>query len=224
MSAKEKSRPLIAVTCGNAAESGGRKENYKESIERVGGDVVFVQPREDVRELSVRFDGFVFPGGRDLDPSLYGESTLSQTVLEEPERTRFEFSLLSEIMRQGKPVLGICYGMQLINVFFGGSLFQDIRSGIPGSLDHAHGYHLIKIRENPYIRPRECNVNSSHHQAVRKIGDGMRPFAEAADGVIEGLYHPEYGLALGVQWHPERMKSSLAAELFKRFIDACQKR
>ncbi len=194
------------------------------SLEVSGADVVFLHPCDDITAVSVRYDGFVFPGGRDLDPVLYGESGLPQTVLEEPERTRFEFSLMSEIMRQEKPVLGICYGMQLINVFFGGSLFQDIRAAISGSLDHEHGDHLIYITDNPYIAPRKCIVNTSHHQAVRDVGTGIRAFAAANDGVIEGIYHEESGFILGVQWHAERMKSSLTTELFERFIDACQKR
>jgi putative glutamine amidotransferase len=221
---KDISHPLIAVTSGNTPNSPGQRECYKESLESAGGDVVFLTPSDDIDDLSIRCDGFVFPGGRDLDPVWYGESPMAQTVLEDPERTRFEFSLLSAIMKAGKPVLGICYGMQLINVFFRGSLFQDIRAGVSGSLDHAQGDHLIEIEDNPYIGSRECKVNSSHHQAVREIGSGMEPFAVASDGVIEGIYHGEYFFLIGVQWHPERMQSPLTAELFERFIDACRKR
>jgi putative glutamine amidotransferase len=201
-----------------------RSKYYEEWVVRAGGIAVFVRPSGMVRDICAAHDGFLIPGGRDLDPSRYGESPLPETVLEEPERTGFEFSLLHEIISERKPVLGICYGMQLINVFWGGSLFQDIRLGTPGLIDHRKGGHIITIKDNPYIPMEEREVNSSHHQAVRRMGAGLQPWAYAADGIIEGLYGEQEGFIVGVQWHPERMKSVLTTDLFRRFIDACRKR
>jgi putative glutamine amidotransferase len=193
-------------------------------VVQAGGTAVFVRPDGDAVKLAAKYDGVIVPGGRDVDPFLYGESPLPGTVLEEPGRTEFEFSLLGEIMKERKPVLGICYGMQLINVFLKGSLFQDVRSMPPGPIDHRKGSHIIEIRDNPYLKPGECEVNSSHHQAIRRAGAGMKPWAYAVDGVIEGVYCEGYDFLVGVQWHPERMESLLTTNLFRRFIDACRKR
>jgi putative glutamine amidotransferase len=201
-----------------------RKDCYEECVAQAGGAAVFLPPSGEVRDLAARYDGFVIPGGRDPDPSWYGETALQGTVLEESKRSRFEFSLLHEIIRERKPVLGICYGMQLLNIFFKGSLFQDIRSMTSGSIDHGKGSHTVEIMDNPYVQRDEREVNSSHHQAVRRLGEGLQPWAYAADGIIEGFYGTQYDFLVGVQWHPERMKASLTVELFERFIRACGKR
>ena len=127
-------------------------------------------------------------------------------------------------MEEKKPILGICYGMQLINVFLDGSLFQDIPPAGPGLTDHRTGGHAVRIQGNPYFEQGEYDVNTSHHQAVRRIGRGLEPLAYSADGIVEGLYGAGYGFLVGVQWHPERMRSSLTADLFRIFVDACRKR
>ncbi len=175
----------------------------------------------DVKALAARYAGFVFPGGKDLDPSSYDEDPMFPLVREDGRRTDFEISLLHEIIRLGRPILGICYGMQLINVFFGGSLYQDIGSQRPDSLNHREGVHRILISSNPFIPTGEAEVNTSHHQAVKTMGRGIMPFAVAADGVTEAFYLVSYGFLLGLQWHPERMDTALTARIFERFIEAC---
>jgi putative glutamine amidotransferase len=217
-------RPIIGITCGNNLGSPSRLECYEECVTRAGGDVVFLQPGGEAKSPSERCDGLLLPGGRDIDPFLYGERPLPGTVLEDPQRTEFEFLVLGEIMKQRKPILGICYGMQLINVWFKGSLFQEIRSGSPGRVDHREGSHIIDVRDNPYFFQGEQMVPSSHHQAVRRLGAGLLPWAYAADGIVEGLYSKLHSFLVGVQWHPERVTSPLTTSLFTRFLDACRKR
>lgn len=221
---KNTSRLVIGITCGTGSNVLNKRENYEECVAQAGGTTVFLRPAREVRDIAARCDGLIVPGGKDLDPSWYGESPLPGTVLEEPERTEFEITLLSEIIGERKPVLGICYGMQLINVFLKGSLLQDIRCAQAGAIDHGKGSHIVEITDNPYLGPGKREVNSSHHQAVRRAGAGLKPFAYAPDGIIEGFYCEEYGFLVGVQWHPERIKSSLTNDLFRSFIDACRKR
>jgi putative glutamine amidotransferase len=140
---------------------------------------------------------------------------------EEEKRTDFELMLLSEAAKRKKPVLGICYGMQLMNLFCRGSLYQDIGSQQPQAVDHRHGLHGIDILRNPYLDCGGGEVNSSHHQAVRQAGKGVVPFAFSADGIIEATYLSSAPFFVGVQWHPERMDNGLSRALFAAFLGAC---
>ncbi len=214
-------RRTIAVTSESASRLPGRFELYREALERAGGEAVFVFSGADVKDLVAKYDGFLIPGGRDIDPSYYGEDRVLPCVPEAGARTDFEISLLREIMDLRKPVLGICYGMQLINVFLGGSLYQDITSQKPGAADHRGGVHLVTMTDNPFFGEGRVETNSSHHQAVKRPGRGIGPFAFAPDGVAEAFCLDRYPFLLGVQWHPERMDTPLSDLLFRKFVGAC---
>lgn len=218
---KKPNFPLIGITRGNLT-SINYPDLYTRAVEKAGGKSNFVFPDMDVAKTAVDYDGFIIPGGRDLDPLLYKEDRMFGIIPEDNERSDFEFSLLHEIIRMKKPVFGICYGMQLINVFFKGALYQDIRSQTSGYLKHMEGNHLIKVDNNPFMEKGEYEVNSSHHQAIKEAGSGIRPFACASDGIIEAVYLEAYGFLMGVQWHPERMNNTMTDSIFKRFIGACR--
>jgi putative glutamine amidotransferase len=162
-------------------------------------------------------DGIILSGGNDIDPATYGDAPYHPKAAPiDPLRQRCEMALLAEIERRRKPVLGICLGSQMMNVYRGGSLHQhlpDIERA--GALEHG------KLEEGRYPRhdvtliadtllARELGkgsvlANSSHKQAVKTLGRGLRVIATASDGVVEGVEDPSYPLFLGVQWHPERL-------------------
>jgi putative glutamine amidotransferase len=137
------------------------------------------------------------------------------------ERSGFEISLLKEVVSREKPILGICYGMQLINVVFGGTLYQDIGSELSVENNHGKGYHIIVIAENRFLTKGKFSVNSTHHQVVKKLGTGLIDFAHSQDNLVEAFYKRNYPFLVGVQWHPERMMDdNLSLDLFYSFVKA----
>lgn len=214
--------PIIAITCRSLQELPEHPDLYRGAVEKAGGSSDFISPKTDARKIARSCAGVVIPGGRDPDPALYGEKEVFDLEIETPVRINFEMLLLREIIGLRKPVLGICYGMQLINIFFGGCLYQDISAQRTESLNHKEGMHPIRMGNNPYMDGGELLVNSSHHEAVKEAGRGIIPFGYAPDGLIEAFYLEGYGFLLGVQWHPERMQSAMSRSLFERFVEACR--
>jgi len=159
-------------------------------------------------------DGFVLQGGSDMAPSHYGEEAIDpQKWPGDPYRDKFELHIVDYAFTQGKPILGICRGLQLINVFFGGTLYQDIATQHPKSISHRNPSfdsfsHEIKISpigvlRTLYPEEKEVNVNSIHHQGIKSLGKGLTVEAiSPRDGIIEAV-SAENGRILAVQWHPE---------------------
>ena len=170
-----------------------------------------------------RYDGFIIPGGGDIDPLLYNEERITDMNLEDEKRVEFDLALFHLAVKQGTPVLGICYGMQLINIAMGGTLYQDIGAQKGKAINHRVGVHQIQVDDNPYVAAGRYEVNSSHHQAVKDIAVGLDSFAFAPDGVTEAFYYSlKHRFLLGVQWHPERMRNMVSEIVFSSFIKACR--
>ena len=160
-------------------------------------------------------DGFLFTGGNDVDPALYGETQIPECEEPRKDRDRFEMLLLQSAVSSGKPILGICRGFQMMNVFFGGSLWQDIPSQVPDSCQHPitefdqlpmrrHSVHIVPDTFLARILgPEDLSVNSAHHQGIKRLADGLTACGSADDGIIEAFEKQDLPFCLAVQWHPE---------------------
>lgn len=182
--------------------------NYKYALETAGGLPCFGARPEDC-------DALLLPGGGDLEPWRYGQENIACRGLE-PERDAAELELLNLFVGWKKPILGICRGMQTINVFFGGTLVQDIpgHSQFQG-IDRIHGAHAVDPSDPADFTRKlygsECFVNSSHHQCVDRLGTGLCVSQRAPDGTVEAFYHKSLPV-WGVQWHPERLVDPLSRQ------------
>jgi len=193
-----------------------RFANYRRAVEEAGGRAVF---GSGARGGETLWDALILPGGGDLEPWRYGQENAASRGLE-PERDEEELRLLADFTAAGKPVLGICRGLQTINVFFGGTLAQDIpgHSALEDGRDRLHGVRSVSSFLPPLCGERAM-VNSAHHQAVDRLGSGLRAVQWAEDGVVEALCHRALPV-WAVQWHPERLEDRcLGRRLLGAFLE-----
>jgi putative glutamine amidotransferase len=190
---------------------------YVDGIARAGGTPFILPlmtiPDAPYRRMVEALDGIILTGGEDPSPHLYGEAPQHGLGEVAYERDLAELALIRLAVELKKPILGICRGMQILNVALGGTLIQDIPRQVPGSYQHAqkgskqYGTHTVRLEPGflaSAFGQTEVFVNSSHHQAVKDPAPGFTVTGRAGDGVIEAI-ESENGLMIGVQWHPERM-------------------
>lgn len=193
-----------------------RFANYRRWVESAGGRAVF--GGENGGRASA-WDALLLPGGGDLEPWRYGQEDRSCRNLE-PERDTEELALLEEFTAAGKPVLGVCRGLQTVNVFFGGTLLQDI-PGHGALEDGTDRFHAVRTMRPPLLSlcGERAEVNSAHHQAADRLGSGLRAVQWAEDGVVEALCHERLPV-WAVQWHPERLGDrGLSRRLMGAFLE-----
>ncbi len=241
------SRPIIGISPGYAGPDPTRNfapagrivfcdMNYIECTEIAGGLpflVTFSQDKDQLNRIADHLDGLILIGGVDIHASRYGQEMLPTEQVPMLERDDFEFALLERFLEREKPIFGICRGYQVLNVFFGGTLIQDIPSQLgpvhhlqtPGSQTIAH---QVKLEENSLAQrifgSTLVNVNSFHHQAVDQLGRDLRAVGWSEEGIVEVFEHVSHPFLLAVQWHPERMRNFPEHQLlFNEFVNTCSR-
>jgi putative glutamine amidotransferase len=219
-----------------AVSQNRRVTDYLESVRRAGGEPVEVADTQEAPAAIVaRVHGVMLTGGGDVDPALYGETPHATYQPAEPGRDAFEIGLAKAAIAADVPLLAICRGMQVLNVAMGGTLVQDVPSEIAGALNHSireprfHIAHEVWVSRDSRLWSimadkldgESLQVNSRHHQAVKRVAPGFEVNATAPDGVIEGMERPASRFCLAVQWHPENFwRTGEFRPLFEHFLAA----
>jgi len=208
-------KPIIAINANFSKDEKYSQLNrdYSNAISRAGGIPIILPSlktsEKDLRQIINHIDGLILSGGHDIWPRLYGEKVLNRTVIPLPEiKQSSDFKLFKLAFEKKIPILGICYGCQLINVALGGRLFQDIKSQLGTKIKHKNASHTIYICEGTLlhriINRKKLEVNSRHHQSVKEPAKGLMINARSTDTIIEGVETIDRSrFCLGVQWHPE---------------------
>jgi len=229
-------RPLIGVSSDYQGGKCTVWHHYPKAVEAAGGVPVVLPPvgREVLREMLVQLGGVLITGGPDIPPARYGQEKHPATVCITPERDAFDFLLIEELKALDKPTLAICYGAQALNVAFGGTLFQDIPTLLPGARKHHRREaedrptHRVTVRAGTLLHRvlgvDSLETNSSHHQAIRQTLAPLRQVAFSEDDVVEAVESTKHRFLLGVQWHPEAMiDQELHLKLFQALVAEASK-
>ena len=234
-------KPVIGLSCSYEKDDKNHRiflnHSYLDAIRHFGG-IPVVLPSEgnddELEYLVSQCDGILFTGGMDIEPALFGEEKWNDTVETTPDRDRSESLIFRLAEDQDLPILGICRGIQMMNVHFGGTLYQDIPTQAPSEVTHSMGASLSKACHNCIVEPgsplhlltgrEDIAVNSFHHQAVKDVAPGFSVMGRCEDGIIEAIYDPRKKFRWAVQWHPEEIWpiEDSSAALFRAFIDACK--
>lgn len=237
-------KPRIGITSWHRNDSDrlerwvAIRDTYTGAVRAAGGLPIILPIADDDAETIAAYlsavDGLLFSGGEDIAPAYYGESKDERCQEPDPERDLFEIHLARTALERQVPMLGICRGLQVVNVAAGGTLYQDIACR-PGTRDYhsassadrgrlIHGVRLVPgSRLRTVMGVAESQVTSTHHQFVRDVAPGFRVGAESAeDGIVEGIEQPDHVFTLAVQWHPERIYNERAEHLalFRALVKA----
>jgi putative glutamine amidotransferase len=245
MSPETPIRPRVGIPWRTSEEEAQNNRpkiaNYEEAVRKAGGEPVLVSLKNRAEQDRVipTLDAFVLPGSpADVEPAEYGATNKGMSAPADMPRELADRAILAHAFAEKKPILAICYGCQLLNVYLGGTLIQDVRSELGTTAPHRkkdlspeptddpiHGAKFEPVSRLAEIASDEqAKINSSHHQAIAKPGKNLRVTAHSTDGVIEGVeWTGDSNWVVGVQWHPERMLGDAFSErLFRDFVAAAR--
>ena len=229
-------RPVIGVIplIDKERESQWMLPGYLGGIETAGGVPIVFPLTADIREMDLLYqlcDGILFTGGQDVNPAFYGERKKQECGEICSERDEMEKYFYRRSMLENRPILGICRGIQFINVMAGGTLYQDVTTEHPSGIQHRQTppydvpVHEVEILEDTPLRQLlksdKISVNSYHHQAIRELGDDLISMAVSPDGLVEAVCMPDKKFVWAVQWHPEfsYQKDENSRRIFQKFVE-----
>ncbi|MGL5411125.1 gamma-glutamyl-gamma-aminobutyrate hydrolase family protein [Cetobacterium sp.] len=229
-------KPIIGITSSHEKENGLRNYHrttvsidYTKGVIEGGGIPIIIPTTGDIdiiKEQLKLLDGLILSGGPDINPIYYGEDFKEKMGVISPERDDNEIKILNEFLKTEKPILGICRGHQLLNIYFGGTLYQDLSYFESETLKHRQDLypelevHNVFIEKNSILEKilgEQIRTNSFHHQAIKNLGKGFKVIAKSSDGVIEAIEKTNHNFCLGIQWHPEMMVARGNKEMIKIF-------
>ncbi|HZW05132.1 MAG TPA: gamma-glutamyl-gamma-aminobutyrate hydrolase family protein [Anaerolineaceae bacterium] len=235
--------PLIGITAYQKLNESGQtihalSDAYVQAVLRAGGLPVLLPPcipADRVSALLQGLDAVVFSGGADIDPARFNGTPHPNVYDIDLERDELEICLVQRAAEQNVPFLGICRGIQVVNVALGGTLFTDIADQLPGAHKHDYypGYGRDHLAHTVQVQPgsrlaalvgeNETGVNSLHHQGIERLAADLRATAFAPDGLVEGVELPGHRFGLGVQWHPESIPAAPASQaIFQALVEAAR--
>lgn len=237
-------KPVIGIVL-DLAKDGGKysyspkpwyalRADYSNIIEKAGGNAILLPYSQDIESQLDIVDGLLIPGGdEDINPKFYGQEIKSHKVKINDTRASYELALTKAALERNMPVLGICNGLQIINVLLGGTLIQHIPDTHKSDINHEQPNpkcaptHDVLIEDNTILSEltsaKTIKVNTTHHQAIDQIAKNLTISARAPDGIIEAIESKDYKFLVGVQWHSEYQNSDLDKNLFKRFVEESAK-
>ncbi len=228
-------KPIIGITTDvDENEKHVLNNTYVNAVIQAGGVpiIIPVGATKEVKQYATLLDGLLLTGGDDIDPTLFGEEPHQKLGEVKPSRDQIEINLFEEVLLLNKPILGICRGLQIMNIALGGDMYQDIYAQKKEDLlqhdqkvSTTHASHFVQVEQGTLLatisEAHQIKVNSCHHQAVRHVPEPLIISGRANDGIIEAIESITHPFVLGVQWHPEglaRVDDHVSKRIFKTFI------